>query len=140
MFCCFTVNKFCFILVLKETYVHNHRAHITANVSGLSVTSVDTFLPTSLNELAAFGEDLLTCSSCCLEELPSLSPGKAFVKEVPSVFIIPGLQGPPAEVLKPLARQIMFPTLYAKLPQTIGSLAETASILVKVSYIQVCCA
>jgi hypothetical protein len=96
---------------------------------------LDTFLPASLEELAAFGEDLATCSSCCLEELPSLSPGKAFVKDVPSVFLIPGLQGCPAEVLKPLARQIMFPTLCAKLPQTTGSLAETASVLVKVSCI-----
>jgi hypothetical protein len=83
--------------------------------------------------LAALGEDLAACSSCCLVELPSLSPGKAFVKEVPAVFLIPGLQGAPAEVLKPLARQLMFPTLCAKLPYTSGSLSETASMLVKVS-------
>lgn len=104
-----------------------------AHVPGLSITSLDTFLPASLEELAAFGEELATCYSCCLEELPSLSPGKAFVKEVPSVFLIPGLHGPPGQVLKSLARWIMFPTLCAKLPQNSGSLAETASVLVEVT-------
>jgi hypothetical protein len=65
--------------------------------------------------------------------LPSLSPGKSFVKEVPSVFLIPGLQGPPADVLKLLARQIMFPVLCAKLPYTGFSLSATANMLVKVN-------
>jgi hypothetical protein len=109
--------------------------YISANVSGFTMGSLDTFLPASIEELAAFGETLAMCSSCYLEELPSLSPGKDFVKEVPSVFIIPGLQGPPSDVLKPLARQIMFPTICVMLPQTSGSLTETAELLVKVSYI-----
>jgi hypothetical protein len=81
----------------------------------------------------ALGEDLATYSTCCFEELPSLSPGKSFVKEVPSVFLIPGLQGPPADVLKLLARQIIYPVLCAKLPYTGSSLSETASMLVKVN-------
>jgi hypothetical protein len=92
-------------------------------------------LPASIEELAALGEDLAKCSSCYLEELTSLSPGKAFVKEVPSVFIIPGLQGPPSEVLKPLARQIMFPTFCIMLSHTSSSFSETARLLVKVSHI-----
>jgi hypothetical protein len=96
---------------------------------------LDSFLPASLEELAALGEDLAICSSSCLEELPSLSPGKAFVKEVPLVFLIPGLQGPPFEALKPLTMQIIFPTLCVMLSHTSSSLSETANILVKVTYI-----
>jgi hypothetical protein len=99
------------------------------------MASLDTFLPASIEELAAFGENLAMCSSCYLEELTSLSPGKAFVKEVPSVFIIPGLQGPPSDVLKPLARQIMFPTICVMLSHTSSSLSEMAGLLVKVSFI-----
>ena len=83
--------------------------------------------------MAALGEDLETHSTCCFEELPSLSPGKSFVKEVPSVFIIPGLQGAPADMLKLLAKQIMFPVLCAKLPSNSCSLSETASLLAKVN-------
>lgn len=99
------------------------------------MASLDTFLPASIEELAAFGENLEMCSSCYLKEIPSLSPGKAFVKEVPPVFIIPGLQGPPSEVLKPLARQIMFPAICVMLSHASGSLSETARSLVEVSYI-----
>jgi hypothetical protein len=61
-----------------------------------------------------------------------LGPGKSFVKEVPSVFIIPGLQGAAADKLKLLASQIMFRVLCAMLPSNSCSLSETASMLVKV--------
>ncbi|XP_033608867.1 fatty acid synthase [Cryptotermes secundus] len=103
----------------------------TGGSKAYTAPSLDTFLPASIEELAALGEDLAMCSSCCLKELTSLSPGKAFVKEVPSVFIIPGLQGPPSEVLKPLARQIMFPTFCVRLSHTSSSLSETAGLLAK---------
>jgi hypothetical protein len=65
--------------------------------------------------------------------LPSLSPGKSFIKEVPSVFVIPRLQGAPADKLKLLAKQIMFTVLCAKLPSNNCSVSETASMLVKVN-------
>ena len=107
--------------------------YLIVNVSDLAVSSLDSFLPASLEELAALGEDLEMHSTCCFEELRSLSPGKSFVKEVPSVFIIPGLQGAPADMLKLLARQIMFPVLCAKLPSNSCSVSETASMLVKVN-------
>ena len=90
--------------------------YLIVNVSDLAVFSLDSLLPASLEELAALGGDMVMHSTCCFEELPSLSPGKSFVKEVSSVFIIPGLQGAPADTLKLLAKQIMFPVLCAKLP------------------------
>lgn len=122
--------------IRKLMYPHLHSiSHL--NVSDLTSSSLDLLLPASLEELAALGEDLAMCSTCCFEELPSLSPGKSFVKEVPSVFLIPGLQGPPADVLKPLARHIMFPVLFAKLPYTACSLSETASMLVKVNFLYI---
>jgi len=108
--------------------------YLFVNVSDLAVSSLDSFLPASLEELAALGEDLEKYSTCCFEELPSLSPGKSFVKEVPSVFIIPGLQGAPADTLKLLAKEIMFPVLCAKLPSNSYSLSETASMMVKVNF------
>lgn len=107
--------------------------YLILNVSDLALSSLDSFLPASIEELAALGEDLETHSTCCFEELPSLSPGKSFVKEVPSVFIIPGLQGAPVDMLKLLAKQIMFPVLCAKLPSNSCSVSETASMLVKVN-------
>ena len=79
------------------------------------------------------GKDLESDQSW-LVELHSLSPGFGNVKGVPPVFLIPGLQGPPTEYLKPLARRLMYPVMCARIVETKDTLAEIASILVKVSF------
>ncbi|PSN47327.1 hypothetical protein C0J52_04406 [Blattella germanica] len=64
-------------------------------------------------------------------ELPSLSPGYGEVKEIPPIFIIPGLQGPPAEILKPLTRNLMYPVFCSRLVEIGTSINDAASVLVK---------
>jgi hypothetical protein len=51
---------------------------LIVNVSDLAVSSLDSFLPASLEELAALGEELEKISTLCFEELPSLESWKVF--------------------------------------------------------------
>ncbi|KAJ9584285.1 hypothetical protein L9F63_021354, partial [Diploptera punctata] len=96
-----------------------------------SLSKLDVFLPSSLEELLEFGQELEIYSSCSMEELSSQSPGYNFVKEVPPVFIIPGLQGSTERILSPLLKNIIYPTFCAKLPSHCKSIPETAAILVQ---------
>ena len=89
------------------------------------------FFPNSLNALAAFGEELKSNVSW-LVEMASLSPGYRNVKGIPPVFLIPGLQGPPSEYLKPLARKLMYPIFCARIVEPKNTLTDTAGVLVKV--------
>lgn len=94
---------------------------------------MDRFLPSSLEELAEFGQEIELCSSCSFEELSSRSPGYNFVREIPPLFVIPGLQGSSRRILSPLLRNVMYPTFCAKLPCHCQSIAETAIVLAEVS-------
>ncbi|PSN47321.1 hypothetical protein C0J52_04422, partial [Blattella germanica] len=92
------------------------------------VCQPEVFLPVSANFAMDFGDYLLNNSSC-IEELLSLSPGAELVKEVNPVFFVPGLQGPPIEVLKPLIKKIMYPVFCVRPVQLGESVADTASSL-----------
>nr|QCW07585.1 fatty acid synthase 5 [Blattella germanica] len=94
------------------------------------IPSLESFLPTTLMGVKNFGEDIESCSAWW-EELPSLSPGYGEVKEIPPIFIIPGLQGPPAEILKPLTRNLMYPVFCSRLVEIGTSINDAASVLVK---------
>lgn len=88
-------------------------------------------LPASLQQLTCLGDHLLSDTSC-LVELPSLSPGYSVVKEVPPVFVIPGLQGLPSEVLQPLVQRLMYPVLCARLMHGCTSIPDMAATLIQV--------
>ena len=79
------------------------------------------------------GKDLESDSSW-LVEMPSLSPGYGKVKDVPPVFLIPGLQGSPTEYLKPFGRKIIYPVLCARIVQPKNTVKATAAVLVKVNF------
>ncbi|XP_069687554.1 fatty acid synthase-like isoform X2 [Periplaneta americana] len=87
-------------------------------------------LPASLQQLTCLGDHLLSDTSC-LVELPSLSPGYSVVKEVPPVFVIPGLQGLPSEVLQPLVQRLMYPVLCARLMHGCTSIPDMAATLIQ---------
>ncbi|KAJ9584290.1 hypothetical protein L9F63_021359, partial [Diploptera punctata] len=91
---------------------------------------VSTLLPISLNAVARFGEDLNSNSSW-LVEMVSLSPGSKIIQGVPPVFLIPGLQGPPTEILEPLARKLMYPIFCVRIVEPKNTVKETAAVLVK---------
>ncbi|CAG2061120.1 unnamed protein product, partial [Timema podura] len=89
------------------------------------------FLPSSLDALEGVGKDFLSKAKSPLVVTPSLSPGIGLVPEVPPIFIVPGIQDQIEKVLKPLNRNLMYPTVWIKLPDCKLSLHESAVNIVK---------
>ncbi|KAJ9584287.1 hypothetical protein L9F63_021356, partial [Diploptera punctata] len=118
-----TKNNSPIVLVTEEKSEDEEKLHIDA-------VKLDSFLPNSMDSVISLGNDLESDSSW-LKEIPSLSVGYENVKDVPPAFIIPGLQGSPAEYIKPLARKLMYPILCARIVEHKNTVAETAAVLVK---------
>uniref|UniRef100_A0A7R9HA24 oleoyl-[acyl-carrier-protein] hydrolase n=1 Tax=Timema cristinae TaxID=61476 RepID=A0A7R9HA24_TIMCR len=88
----------------------------TQSIYDVSEVNLSLLLPYSLKEFEKLSEELASKESSLLVEVSSLSPGLNIVQEVPPIYFIPGLQSSTKELLEPLSKNLMYPTLGVRLP------------------------
>uniref|UniRef100_A0A7R9K0S5 oleoyl-[acyl-carrier-protein] hydrolase n=1 Tax=Timema genevievae TaxID=629358 RepID=A0A7R9K0S5_TIMGE len=88
----------------------------TQSIQDVSEVNLSLLLPYSLKDFEKLSEELADKESSLLVEVSSLSPGLNTVQEVPPIYFIPGLQSSTNELLEPLSKNLMYPTLGVRIP------------------------
>ncbi|CAG2058791.1 unnamed protein product, partial [Timema podura] len=88
----------------------------TQSIQDVSEVNLSLLLPYSLKDFEKLSEELADKESSLLVEVSSLSPGLNTVQEVPPIYFIPGLQSSTKELLEPLSKNLMYPTLGVRIP------------------------
>uniref|UniRef100_A0A7R9F1W2 oleoyl-[acyl-carrier-protein] hydrolase n=1 Tax=Timema bartmani TaxID=61472 RepID=A0A7R9F1W2_9NEOP len=88
----------------------------TQYIQHVSEGNLSLLLPYSLKDFEKLSEELADKESNLLVEVSSLSPGLNIVQEVPPIYFIPGLQSSTKELLEPLSKNLMYPTLGVRIP------------------------
>lgn len=85
-------------------------------------------LPNSLDEL----KSQVRKASSTPEFIQLMSQGPRTTRELPPIFIIPGLSS--FDIIKEMSKELLHPVFYAKLPMVKCSIKKMADILAEVSH------